>query len=105
MLAASFGPAPYLLKEVCSQRCRTENANMIRFNSNDLDADSIREHTSVRMGAVAIVTECGKCGKRTVGIILTSRPGYYAMECKNCGTSAEVETCDLRQVSPGANAR
>jgi hypothetical protein len=56
-------------------------------NTDGLEIQAIEEHTCVRMGAVAILTECRQCGKTTVGIILADQPDYYATECKHCGNS------------------
>lgn len=63
---------------------------MIRISSNELETQAIEEHTCVQMGAVAVITVCSKCGNRVVGIILANRPEFCAIECKNCGTSAEI---------------
>ena len=60
---------------------------MAGSNASGLEIQAIEEHTCVRMGAVAILTECRQCGNRTVGIILADLPDYYAIECKHCGNS------------------
>ena len=67
---------------------------MIRISANGLETQAVEEHTCVRMGAVAVLTKCCMCGNRVVAIILADRPEYCAMECKNCGTSAEIAIGD-----------
>ena len=71
---------------------------MIRISAIGRETPTIEKNTCVRMGAVAVRTQCGNCGQSVVGIIQADRPDYAAIECNHCGNSADTRICDSSEV-------
>ena len=45
---------------------------------------------SGRIRKMAVQTECNRCQRPVVGVMIREMPGWCSVECKSCGHSASV---------------